>query len=139
MHGTFDELEHAPLAYDPGDVCPRQRRPTSPSGAITPPRLRAIDPTTTQRPPRLTVADLRIPAELVRARAALHTRYARARGLQHSMRLWRAGYREALLSLARESVGASEDAPCEAFFWEQHGGEYHVSVTFGQPARPVLH
>jgi hypothetical protein len=138
MYGTFDELERAPLAYDPGDVGPRQRRPTIPSGAVTPPRLRAVDTTATQRLPCLTVADLRIPAELVRARAALYTRYARARGLQHSMRLWRAGYREALLSLARESVGAAEDAPCEAFFWEQHGDEYHVSVTFGQPAQSVV-
>jgi hypothetical protein len=138
MHGTLDELERAPLAYDPGDVGPRQRRPTSPSGAITPPRLRAIDPTTTQRPPRLRSPICASPPSWS-ARAALYTRYARASGLQHSMRLWRAGYREALLSLARESVGASEDAPCEAFFWEQHGGEYHVSVTFGQPARPVLH
>src|SRR5438309_1369110 len=107
-----------------------QTHPTMPR-PFTPPRLHAVDPAATQAVPRLTIADLRLPADLVRARATQYTAFARAHGAPHSMRLWRVGYQQAMLSLARESAGVAEDAPCLAFFWQQQGREYMVSVTFG--------
>lgn len=106
---------------------------------FTPPRLHAVDPAATQAVPRLTIADLRLPADLVRSRATQYTAFARAQGSPHSMRLWRVGYQQAILSLAREAAGVAEDAPCLAFFWQQQGREYMVSVTFGRPQLPRLH
>ena len=38
---------------------------------ITPPRLRAVDPADTRPGPQMTVADLRLPIEVVRARRGL--------------------------------------------------------------------
>ena len=47
---------------------------------ITPPRLRAVVPADTRPVPQLTVADLRLPIEVVRARAEDYSGRARARG-----------------------------------------------------------
>jgi hypothetical protein len=113
--------------------------PTLARSTFTPPRLRAVDPGATRALPRMTIADLRLPADLVRARAAELTSFARAGGAQHSMRLWRSGYEQALISLARDACGAPESAPCESLFWEQQGNKFLVAVTFGRPSQPVYH
>lgn len=107
--------------------------------SFAPPRLHAVDSAATQPAPRLIIADLRLPIDLVRARASHYTALARAQGAPHSMRLWRVGYQQAMLALARESVGVAENVPCIAFFWQQQGREYLVSATFGQPSMPRLH
>lgn len=129
-----DRNFRSPSAATPGM---EQTHPTMPR-SFTPPRLHAVDSAATQTAPRLTIADLRLPAELVRARASQYTAFARAQGAPHSMRLWRVGYQQAMRSLARESAGVAENAPCLAFFWQQHGREYLVSASFGQLPLPRL-
>lgn len=138
MYAEIEYTDHnlgSTTAATPGM---RQTYPNMPR-SFAPPRLHAVDPAATQPVPRLTIADLRLPADLVRARATQYTAFARAQGAPHSMRLWRVGYQQAMQSLARESVGVTEDAPCLAFFWQQQGREYMVSATFGQPPLPRLH
>lgn len=108
-------------------------------GSLTPPRLQAIDPDATRVVPLLTVADLKLPANLVQRRATEYANYARACGAQHSMRLWRTGYEQAILALAREAAHVDTAATCAALFWEERGGEFWVSATFSQSARPALH
>lgn len=115
-----------------------QTHPNMPR-SFAPPRLQAVDSAATQPVPRLTIADLRLPADLVRARATQYTAFARNQGAPHSMRLWRNGYQQAMQSLARESVGVAENVPCVAFFWQQQGREYMVSATFGHTSSSRLH
>ncbi|MGZ3666086.1 MAG: hypothetical protein ACXVDA_16575 [Ktedonobacterales bacterium] len=135
----YAEIEHTDrLTPNTATSGAWQTHPNMPR-PFTPPRLHAVDPAATQAVPRLTIADLRLPADLVRARATQYTAFARAQGTPHSMRLWRVGYQQAMLSLARESAGVAKDAPCLAFFWQQQGREYMVSATFGQPPLPRLH
>lgn len=104
-------------------------------GSLTPPRLRAIDADTLPAIPLLTVADLKLPATMVQRRATEYANYARACGAQHSMRLWRTGYEQAILALAREAAHLDSTATCEALFWEERGGEFWVSATFSQTRR----
>lgn len=107
-------------------------------GSLTPPRLQAIDPDTTRIMPTLTVANLRLPADLVQRRATEYANYARTCGAQHSMRLWRTGYEQAVLALAREAAHLNMSATCEALFWEERDGEFWVSATFSHPARRTI-
>lgn len=136
MYAEIDHADHrAP------DAAPSSAWRTEPhmSRPLTPPRLHAVDPAATQAVSRLTIADLRLPAELVRARATQYTTFARAQGAQHSMRLWRSGYQQAILSLVREAAGVADNAPCLAFFWQQQSHAFMVSATFGQPPLLQLH
>lgn len=110
-----------------------------PLRSFTPPRLHAVDPDATRRMPRLTVAELHLPAELVRARATHYTAVARANGAQHSMRLWRDAYEHAILGLARESVHLPANAPCQQLNWRQRDREYFVSVVFGASTERIVH
>lgn len=107
--------------------------------APTPPRLLAVEADPSRSVPRLVVADLRLPSELVRRRATEYAKYARACGAKHSMKLWRAGYEQAIQTLARESAHIASPARCEAIFWEQRGGEFWVSATFSVPAPTTVH
>lgn len=106
---------------------------------LTPPRLLAVAPDPSRSIPRLVVADLRLPAELVRRRATELANYARACGAKHSMKLWRDGYEQAIHALARESATIADTARCEALFWEEREGEYWVSATFSVPAPRTMH
>ena len=108
-------------------------------GSLTPPRLQAIDTDATRVMPHLTVADLKLPAALVQRRATEYANYARACGAQHSMRLWRSGYEQAILALAREAAHLDTTATCEALFWEERDGEFWVSATFSQRSRRTMH
>jgi hypothetical protein len=107
--------------------------PTIARGALTPPRLQAIAPAAARGLLRTTIADLRFSSTLVQGRAEEIANRARSGGAPHSLRLWRIGYEQALLSLAREVCRLGETSPCESLFWEQHGEEYYVSATFGEP------
>lgn len=118
----------------------------APHGSFTPPRLQAIrtsesshnshaydgvfDPGATQPLPNLTIAELRFSAETVRRRAAAFAEQARSSGMTHSMRLWKAGYEEAFLSLVRETLAAPRGASYELLSWRKDGEHYLVSVTF---------
>lgn len=108
-------------------------------GTLTPPRLRAVDPAMTQPIPRLVMADLRFPAEVVRQHATTYATAARLNGSQHSMRLWREGYEQALIALARQATRLPSDATCQALSWEQQYDEFYVSVTFCQITAQVSH
>lgn len=113
---------------------------TAAHGSFTPPRLEAVAPSGASRPtPRLTIADLRLPVELVRERADRYARAARERGAQHSLRIWRVAFEQALVALACEATHAPAGATCEALFWQQEGDEYHISITLGQPQQVLLH
>ena len=138
MYAEIDHADHRPEQTTATTSGVWQTHPYMPR-SFAPPRLHAIDSATTQPVPRLTIADLRLPVDLVRARASRFTAAARAQGAPHSMRLWRVGYQQAMLALARESVGVAETVPCIAFFWQQQGREYLVSATFGQSPAPRLH
>ena len=117
-------------------AAPRRPRPSL-GPQILPPRLTApLAPLSTSAPPRVTMADLRLPADLVHAQASALAENARAAGALHSMRLWRDACHEAIISLARASTATPESAMCEALYWELSGEEYHVSVTF---ARAAMH
>ncbi len=134
----YAEIEHTNHDFGQSTAAPSggwQTHPPTPR-SFAPPRLQAIDSAATQAVPRLTIADLRLPADLVRARATEYIASARRQGAPHSMRLWRIGYQQAMQSLAREAVGVADNAPCVAFFWQQQGREYMVSATFGQEALP---
>jgi hypothetical protein len=107
---------------------------------ITPPRLEAISPTAAQPASALSVADLRLPTEVVRARAEGYASRARTQGVPHSMRLWRQCFEQAITALAREASQVPADATCEALFWQQKDDDYWISVTFGRGhALPTLH
>lgn len=108
-------------------------------GSLTPPRLQALDPDATCVLPLHTIADLRLPANLVQRRATEYATYARACGAQHSMRLWRTGYEQAILSLAREAAHLDRTAACDALFWEERDGEFWVSAIFSQSQRHTVH
>ncbi|HLJ81727.1 MAG TPA: hypothetical protein VKT52_09600 [Ktedonobacterales bacterium] len=108
-------------------------------GSLTPPRLQALDPDATRVLPLHTIADLRLPANLVQRRATEYASYARACGAQHSMRLWRIGYEQAILALAREAAHLDRTATCDALFWEERDGEFWVSATFTQSKRRTVH
>jgi hypothetical protein len=108
-------------------------------GSFTPPRLEAVMTSGAQRAPQLTIADLRLPVELVRERADRYARAARERGAQHSLRIWRVAFEQALVALACEATHAPSGATCEALFWQQEGDEYHISITLGRPRQPLLH
>lgn len=108
-------------------------------GSFTPPRLEAVVMSGASLTPRLTIADLRLPAELVRERAERYTRAARERGAQHSLRIWRVAFEQALVALACEATHAPAGTTCEALFWQQEGDEYHISITLGQPQQVLLH
>jgi len=128
MPGPFGPAgAHMPTAGEP--------LPTVSRGPFTPPRLYAVE----AGMPRLTSANLRMPAELVRRRAAELAAFARSGGARHSLGLWRSAYEQALLSLAREATRTPESAPCEALFWEQRDGEFRVAVTFGEARQRMLH
>ncbi len=107
--------------------------PTIARGVLPPPRLAAIDTRYARDTPQTIVADLRFPAAAVRALAEDFAIRARAGGAPHSLRLWRVGYEQALLALARAACGASIAVPCTSLFWEERENEFDVSVTFGQP------
>lgn len=106
---------------------------------LTPPRLLAVAADPSRSAPHLVVADLRLPSELVRRRATEYANLARAHGAKHSMKLWRDGYEQAVLALARESTNIAGSARCEALFWEQRDGEYWVSATFSVPSPTAVH
>ena len=113
---------------------------TVPRGSFTPPHLEAVAPSGAARlTPRLTIADLRLPVELVRARADRYARAARERGAPHSLRLWRVAFEQALVALACEATHARAGATCEALFWQREDDEYHISVTLGRPQQQLLH
>lgn len=113
--------------------------PTIARGTLTPPRLQAAVPNVTHHSSRATIADLRFPSTLVQDRAEEIAGRARSGGAPHSLRLWRIGYEQALLALAREACRISDAAPCESLFWEQNGEEFLISVTFGAPCRGASH
>jgi len=107
---------------------------------ITPPRLEAIDRAKTQAASALTVADLRLPTEVVRARTEEYASRARVQGIPHSMRLWRQCFEQAMAALAREASHVPADATCEALFWQHKDHAYWISATFGRGrALPRLH
>lgn len=109
-------------------------------GSFTPPHLEAVAPSGAARlTPRLTIADLRLPVELVRTRADRYARAARECGAQHSLRLWRVAFGQALVALACEATHAPAGATCEALFWQREDDEYHISVTLGRPRQVFLH
>jgi hypothetical protein len=108
-------------------------------GSLTPPRLLAVDTGATRAAPLLTVANLRLPVDLVQRRATEYTNYARASGAQHSLRLWRTGNEQAIVALARETSHLDASATCEALFWEERNGEIWISATFSQPVRRTVH
>jgi hypothetical protein len=108
-------------------------------GSFTPPRLEAVATSSAARAPRLTIADLRLPAELVRERADRYAQAARERGAQHSLRIWRVAFEQALVALSCEATHAPAGTTCEALFWQQEGDEYHISITLGQPRQALLH
>jgi hypothetical protein len=133
----YSEMD-APRHYStppPAGVQGNVDRPFFSRGHITPPRLLPA----ANAPSRLIVSDLRVPVEVVRRRAGDFADYARRHGTLHSMKLWRACYQQALQSLAREAGHVAAAATCEALFWEQKGGEYWISATFGQPPAAPLH
>ncbi len=138
MYGDMDLGDRYDSALPPGS--PWSRHPGVSRPGITPPRLHAIDPAATRPIPELTVADLRLPAEVVRERADDYAARARAQGTPHSMRLWRRCFEQAITMLAREASHLPADAVCEALFWQQKGREYWVSATFSaRRALPMLH
>lgn len=108
-------------------------------GSFTPPRLEAVVASSASLTPRLTIADLRLPVELVRERADRLARAARERGAPHSLRIWRAAFEQALVALSCEATHAPAGATCEALFWQQEGDGYHLSITLGQPQQSLLH
>jgi hypothetical protein len=108
-------------------------------GSFTPPRLEAVVMSGASLTPRLTIADLRLPVELVRERADRYARAARERGAQHSLRIWRVAFEQALVALSCEATHAPAGTTCEALFWQQEGDEYHISITLGRPQQPLLH
>lgn len=138
MRDDFNATDRMPEPMSLG-VTTYESMPTVARGPITPPSLHAIDSLATQLLPRATVANLRLPAELVQRRTAELAEYARSGGAQHSLRLWRGAHEQALLSLVREATGTPETFPCEALFWEQRDGDFCVSATFGRPTVPLLH
>lgn len=143
MQSEFDAAQYASqaalAANAASEFAPRQTAPSMARGTFTPPRLRATDPHATLPVARVTIADLHLPVELVRTKATRFTEAARARGVRHSMKLWRTCYQQAMIALAREATGVSETSPCQAFFWTLQEREYHVSVTFGQAGPARLH
>ncbi|HEU5441997.1 MAG TPA: hypothetical protein VFU88_22140 [Ktedonobacterales bacterium] len=107
------------------------RRPVSSGPRLTPPRLRAVAAAeATHMLPTLDVADVSIPASMVRRRADAHAKAARSTGAPHSMRLWREGHQRALLELTCEAAGIPAGAVCETLRWVEQDAEYHVSATF---------
>jgi hypothetical protein len=89
--------------------------------------------------PLVTAANLRLPVDLVQRRATEYANSARASGAQHSLRLWRTGYEQAIEALTRETSHLDASATCDALFWEERNGEIWVSATFSQPARSTVH
>jgi hypothetical protein len=87
--------------------------------------------------PRVSVVDLRVSASAVSDRATQLVDAARARGVAHSMRLWREAQREALLMLARQAGRAPIGAECRSLAWVREETGYHVSAAF--TVRPVVH
>jgi hypothetical protein len=108
-------------------------------GSLTPPRLLAVDTGAARAVPLLTTVDLRLPVDLVQRRATEYANFARASGAQHSLRLWRTGYEQAIEALARETTHLDASATCEALFWEERNGEIWVSATFSPPVRRTVH
>lgn len=109
-------------------------------GSFTPPHLEAVQASSAARiMPRLTIADLRLPVELVRERADRYVRSARERGARHSLRVWRIAFEQALVALACEATRAPAGATREALFWQREGEEYHISITLGQPQQLLPH
>jgi hypothetical protein len=108
-------------------AAPCASRPSGPQ--VTPPRLTPLHAAPDS--PRVTMADLRLPADLVDTRAAALAQHARAAGAQHSMRLWREACQQAIVSLARAFSAVPDAAPCTEVHWQLAGDEYHVSIAFG--------
>jgi hypothetical protein len=75
----------------------------------------------------------------VRARADDYTREARLNGARHTLRLWREGYREALVALARAAIAVPANTVCESLNWHLDGEDFVVSAAFTQPATPIVH
>lgn len=128
------EIEHESAQYGVYG-----RTTASPQPHIAPPHLVAVHPSAAPVKSPLTVANLRLPVDLVRGRAAMYADNARKQGMPHSMRLWRECYRHAIHALTRESANVGASASCEALFWEQKGGEYWVSATFAHGGPALLH
>jgi hypothetical protein len=116
---------------------PARIRPSA-GPRLAPPRLTAVPMAHPTAPPRVTMADLRLPADLVHTQASAQAESARAAGAQHSMRPWRDACRAAIISLARAATATPESASCEALYWELSGDEYHVSATFAR-ASAAMH
>lgn len=139
MQGEIELHDEAALIQDAAASGAWESYASISRANLTPPRLLAVAADPSRSIPKLVVADLRLPAELVRRRATEYANYARACGAKHSMKLWRDGYEQAILALAREAAHVAETARCEALFWEQREGEYWVSTTFSVPAPAPLH
>jgi hypothetical protein len=117
-------------------------------GRLTVPRFTPLPADTVPGAPSLTslpslpaVAEpvereLRFPADLVHARAAGFTDDARRRGEEHSMRIWREGCHEALLSLVRAST---MQVSAEVVSFDLEGDEYHVAVRLRPTTAPQVH
>lgn len=139
MYGEIEMYEQGIEQRDAAASGAWERYASTSQANITPPRLLAVAAEPSRSVPRLVVADLRLPSELVRRRATEYANYARACGAKHSMKLWRNGYEQAVLALARESANIADSAHCEALFWEQREGEYWVSATFSVPSPTTVH
>lgn len=139
MFGEIGLNDQAVTSHDAAASGAWERYSTISRANLTPPRLLAVAPDPSRSMPHLVVADLRLPSELVRRRATEYANNARSCGAKHSMKLWRAGYEQAILTLARSSANVVDSAHCEALFWEQRGGEYWVSATFSMPAHGPIH
>lgn len=125
----YDELDGPDMPRM--DVASFGRWAVSSGPRLTPPRLRAVATAeATQMLPKLDVADVRIPADMVRRRADAYAEAARATGAPHSMRLWREGHQRALLELTCEASGIPAGAVCETLNWVERDAEYRVSATF---------
>jgi hypothetical protein len=85
------------------------------------------------------VAELHFPGALVRARVEEYARKARLGGAQHTLQVWREGYREALVALARVATASPANAACESLVWHLDGEDFQVSAAFAQPDAPIVH
>jgi hypothetical protein len=129
---TFDPESQGAFGEPAGPPAPR------PAHARPTPRLSGLWEEPRRSLARVTVASLRLPDRTVHARALALAERTRALGAEHSLRIWREAYREALVELAREASGVATGVACEALFWEREGDLYRVSATFAA-STPAVH
>lgn len=101
-------------------------------------RVTTPDPAATQTIPHVAAASLRLPAAVVRQRAATFAERTRALGAPHSLRIWREAHRAALIQLAREASGVPIGVPCAQCEWRREGDLYYVAARFA-PTHPTIH